>query len=112
MTQPPGFVDPNYPSHVCKLNKAIYGLKQAPQAWFTGLSTGLLQLGFVNSQADTSMFIWRTGKHLLVYVDDIIITGDNRENINYVISPFGKTVRRENFGSAELFSWYGSTTYG
>ncbi|KAF5199309.1 Retrovirus-related pol polyprotein from transposon tnt 1-94 [Thalictrum thalictroides] len=46
MTQPPGFIDPKYPHHVCRLHKAIYGLKQAPRAWFTRLSSFLLQCGF------------------------------------------------------------------
>jgi hypothetical protein len=46
MEQPQGFVDPNFPNHVCKLHKSIYGLKQVPRAWFTRLSHALLNLGF------------------------------------------------------------------
>jgi hypothetical protein len=77
MVQPPGFINPNCPQHVCKLQKAIYGLKQAPRAWFSRLSTKLLQLGFVGSKVDSSLFIYRTKDvtmYLLIYVDDIIIT--------------------------------------
>lgn len=77
MVQPPGFINPNCPQHVCKLQKAIYGLKQAPRAWFSRLSTKLLQLGFVGSKADSSLFIYRTKDvtmYLLIYMDDIIIT--------------------------------------
>lgn len=44
--QPPGFVDPAYPSHVCKLKKALYGLKQAPRAWYMELKSHLLAAGF------------------------------------------------------------------
>ena len=60
MVQPPGFLHPSFPNHVCKLQKAIYGLKQAPRAWFSRLSNKLLQIGFVGSKADTSLFIYRT----------------------------------------------------
>ena len=80
LSQPPGFVDLDNPSYLCKLNKAIYGLKQAPRAWYTELRQFLLSSGFHNSHADTSLFILKTGEHfiyLLVYVDDIIITGDS-----------------------------------
>jgi hypothetical protein len=76
MEQPPGFTHPSYPHHVCKLQKALYGLKQAPRAWFARLSGKLLQLGFLGSKADSSLFIYRTAvvtMYLLIYVDDIII---------------------------------------
>ena len=46
MTQPPGYVDPRFPQHVCKLQKSLYGLKQAARAWYTCLKTFLQGLGF------------------------------------------------------------------
>ena len=58
MKQPPGFEDRRYPGYVRKLNKAIYGLKQSPRAWYSRLSDRLQQLGFVPSRADTSLFIF------------------------------------------------------
>jgi hypothetical protein len=69
MAQPPGFIHSSYP-HVCKLQKAIYGLKQAPRTWFSRLSGKLLQLGFVGSKADSSLFFYRTAAvtmFLLIY---------------------------------------------
>jgi hypothetical protein len=77
MSQPVGFVYPQLPNAVCLLKKALYGLKQAPRAWFSRLSTRLLELGFIASKADTSLFVFISASvHLfaLVYVDDIIFT--------------------------------------
>jgi hypothetical protein len=78
MVQPPGFINPNYPQHVCKLHKALYGLKQAPCVWFSRLSETLIQLGFTASKADSSLFIYSSKAvtmYLLIYVNDIILTG-------------------------------------
>jgi hypothetical protein len=83
MEQPQGFVDLNYADHVCRLHKSIYGLKQAPRAWFTRLSQALVNLEFCGSQVDHSLFTYHLDLvhvFLLVYVDDIILTG-NHEGI-------------------------------
>ncbi|GMI68517.1 cysteine-rich RLK (RECEPTOR-like protein kinase) 8 [Hibiscus trionum] len=63
---------------VCKLNKSIYGLKQASRQWFHTFSSVVLKLGFVQSPSEHSLFVKGTGDDLvalLVYVDDIIIAG-------------------------------------
>lgn len=76
MEQPKAFVDSTYPHHVCRLHKALCGLKQAPRAWFQKLSQALLALGFTTSLVDTSLFmLHKPLVHLfvLVYVDDIIL---------------------------------------
>ena len=78
MEQPPGMADPHLPQHVCKLQRALYGLKQAPRAWFDRFSTFLLQYGFHCSLADPSLFIFHSDYGsliLLLYVDDILLTG-------------------------------------
>jgi hypothetical protein len=49
MKQPLGFVDPTHPSYLCRLDKAFYGLKQAPWAWYSHLSDKLQSLGFLPS---------------------------------------------------------------
>ncbi|KAJ0910565.1 putative RNA-directed DNA polymerase [Helianthus annuus] len=68
----------NHENKVCKLKKSLYGLKQAPRMWNEKLFNVLLELGFEQSKCDHSMFV-KTSKSvfiiLLVYVDDIIITG-------------------------------------
>jgi hypothetical protein len=80
MEQPPEMSDSQYPTHVCKLQRALYGLKQAPRAWFDRFSTFLLKYGFFCSLADPSLFI-SDADHgsliLLLYVDDILLTGSN-----------------------------------
>ena len=71
------FTHPQLPSHVCHLHKALYGLKEAPRAWFAHLTTRLLDFGFSSSKYDSSMFILRTPRptcYILIYVVDIIIT--------------------------------------
>ena len=76
MKQPPGFLDSKHSDYVCKLDKALYGLKQSPRAWFSRLSSKLIQLGFTASKADISLFIFNQDGiqiYILIYVDDIII---------------------------------------
>ncbi|GKB52792.1 putative ribonuclease H-like domain-containing protein [Tanacetum coccineum] len=73
--QPPGFVDPEFPEKVYKVEKALYGLHQAPRAWYETLSTYLLDNGFHRGQINKTFFIKRLKGDILlvqVYVDDII----------------------------------------
>lgn len=80
MSQPPRFLNKQFPSHVCKLNKAVYGLKQALQAWFTKLSNALLNWGFQLTRVNDSMFLHHSTNEvliLLIYVDDILVTDNN-----------------------------------
>jgi hypothetical protein len=106
MEQPQGFQDSLHPDYVCKLHKAIYGLKQAPRAWFQCLSTSLLELGFIASLVDTSLFIYHHGRvqiFLLVYVDDIIITGSDISVIHLLISKLQHQFPLKDLGSLSFF---------
>ena len=88
MDQPAGFVDSTKPTYVCKLHKALYGLKQAPRVWFAKLKSALIAWGFSNSVSDTSLFFTHKGGRplfLLVYVDDILITGEDSNAIQQLI---------------------------
>ncbi|GJT14676.1 retrovirus-related pol polyprotein from transposon TNT 1-94 [Tanacetum coccineum] len=75
VSQPPGFIDPKYPKKVYKVVKALYGLHQAPRAWYATLSTFLLKHGYRRGTIDKTLFI-KKDKHdiilVQVYVDDII----------------------------------------
>ena len=89
MVQPLGYVDLAHPTHVCKLLKSLYGLKQAPRAWFERFSTELLHLGFQASLSNSSLFIFGQGSlvvYLLVYVDDIVMTGNNPQFLSSLIA--------------------------
>jgi len=89
MSQPPGFTHPQFPDHVCRLQKALYGLKQAPRAWFSRLSSKLIEFGFVPSQSDSSLFIYKSATfitYILIYVDDIIITSSKPEAITELLN--------------------------
>ncbi|KAI3718574.1 hypothetical protein L6452_19451 [Arctium lappa] len=73
--QPPGFENPSYPDRVYKLKKSLYGLHQAPRAWYDTLSSYLLENGFERGVIDKTLFIKRKKKDILlvqIYVDDII----------------------------------------
>lgn len=106
MEQPPGFVSSHYPNHVCKLSKALYGLKQAPRAWFQRLSTFLLTYGFTCSRADTSLFVLRKDGHimyLLVYVDDLILTGNDESIITTFVSHLNREFAIKDLGALNYF---------
>ena len=84
MIQPMGFHNQDHPEHVCKLRKALYGLKQAPRAWYGKIAEFLTQSGYSVTPADSSLFVKANGGRLaivLVYVDDLIITGDDEAEI-------------------------------
>ncbi|GKC47386.1 putative ribonuclease H-like domain-containing protein, partial [Tanacetum coccineum] len=81
--QPPGFEDPDFPDRVYKVENALYGLHQAPRAWYETLSTYLLDNGFQRGKIDQTLFIKRDKSDILlvqVYVDDIIF-GSTRKKM-------------------------------
>ncbi|GJY00907.1 putative ribonuclease H-like domain-containing protein, partial [Tanacetum coccineum] len=81
--QPLGFVDPEFPEKVYKIEKALYGLYQAPKAWYETISTYLLDNGFHRGKIDKTLFIKRLKGDILlvqVYVDDIIF-GLNKKSL-------------------------------
>jgi hypothetical protein len=106
MNQPPGYEDPKFPNHVCRLDKAIYGLKQAPQAWYSRLSTKLVQLGFETSKADTSLFIYKKGSttiYLLIYVDDIVVASSSNEANEAMLADLKQEFALKDLGPLHYF---------
>ena len=106
MNQPPGFVDSALPSHVCRLHKSLYGLKQALQAWYTRLNDFLLSIGFCAFKVDTSLFIFSVGAdicYLLVYVDDILLSGSNSFLLQRFIQLLSSEFKLCDLGSVRYF---------
>ncbi|KAJ4702464.1 Retrovirus-related Pol polyprotein from transposon TNT 1-94 [Melia azedarach] len=104
--QPQGFVDSQYPSHVCQLHKAIYGLRQAPRAWYNELRSFLLGYGFINSKSDTSLFIYTSGTcimYLLVYVDDILLTGNHNSMLRTFTTRLSNRFSLKDLGKLNYF---------
>ncbi|GKA37785.1 retrovirus-related pol polyprotein from transposon TNT 1-94, partial [Tanacetum coccineum] len=82
VTQPPGFKDPDHPDKVYKVVKALYGLHQAPRAWYETLANYLLSNGFKRGKIDQTLFIKKQKGDILlvhVYVDNIIFGSTNKE---------------------------------
>ncbi|KAH9764120.1 retrovirus-related pol polyprotein from transposon RE1 [Citrus sinensis] len=106
MPQPEGFEDKNRPSYICKLEKALYGLRQAPRAWFDKLKGALSCWGFKNSKSDTSLFFRRIESKIvimLIYVDDIIITGSDSQGIEEVIKDLNTSFALKDLGNLNFF---------
>lgn len=106
LKQPQGYVSPQFPNHACQLHKALYGLKQAPRAWYDMLSKSLVKQGFQNSLADSSLFVLSHQSDLvyvLVYVDDILITGNNSQLVDHIIKGLGSDFALKDLGVLHYF---------
>jgi len=106
MKLPPGFEEKNI-DLVYKLNKSLYGLKQSPRAWFTRFRNTMKKLGYTQSQADHTLFVKRStsGKRaiLIVYVDDIVITGDDTQEIGHLKSCLHTEFKVKDLGQLKYF---------
>ncbi|KAI0493312.1 hypothetical protein KFK09_027589 [Dendrobium nobile] len=106
MKQPPGFQDSTYPHYVCKLKKALYGLKQSSREWYATLSNHLIKLGFKISNSDPSLLTYKSGNtrlYILIYVDDILLTGNSQSEINNLLSNLHSAFQMRNLGSLNQF---------
>ncbi|KAK6145658.1 hypothetical protein DH2020_022478 [Rehmannia glutinosa] len=99
MIPPPGV--PHNQGEVCKLKKALYGIKQAPRAWFEKFSVVLTSLGFSSSNHDSALFFMRTCAGIILlflYVDDMIITGDDVDGIALLKSELASSFEMKDLG--------------
>ena len=83
MEQPPGFIGQGESGLVCKLHCSLYGLKQSPRVWFSRFSSVVQEFGMIQSAVDHSVFYHHSSTrkciYLIVYVDDIVITGTDQD---------------------------------
>lgn len=106
MKQPYSFVDPKFPTQVCRLIRSIYGMRQAPRAWFDRLKKYLVDWGFTRSPFDHSLFIYKMKTHLLlvlVYVDDILVTGGDSDLISKLIVDLDMEFSLKTLGEVSYF---------
>ena len=106
LTQPEGFIDENKMDYVCKLKKAIYGLKQAPKCWNSSLDSYLKQLNFHQSDSDPCIYICITDNVLCiiaVYVDDIIIACKSLDLLRKIKSSLSSRYKMKDLGSLHYF---------
>ena len=87
----------------------MHGLKQAPRAWFEKLKGALLARSFKNSVSDTSLFFAHKSNRpnfLLVYVDDILISGENSDYIQWLVKDFNIQFALKNLSPISYFSGF------
>ena len=76
---PEDFVIHGKDSHVCKLKKYMYGLKQDPWSWYVRIDNYLHKLGFLKSDADSNLYFKLVeNQPLILYVDDIFLTREEK----------------------------------
>ena len=105
MEIPQGFVAPQAGT-VCKLKKALYGLKQSPTVWFGRFSLATKRRGYKQSNADHTLFLkHRVGMVtvLIIYVDDMIITGNDKEEITKLQEYLAAEFEMKNLGGLKYF---------
>jgi len=104
--QPLWYIDASHPNHVCCLKKAICGLKQAPRALFHHFSNFLITIGFNCSKTDYSLFVHSSDNdiiYLLLYMDDIVIIGNNVSLIDNFINKLWQEFSIKDLGNFNYF---------
>jgi hypothetical protein len=106
MHQPLGYEDKTLPNYICKLDKSLYGLKQATRAWYARLSAKLLQLGFMVSKSDNSLFYLQNDDvtmFMLMYVDDIIVTSSKPHAVTTLLKKLSDDFALKDLGDLHCF---------
>lgn len=106
MDIPLGYTTSSKTNVVCKLQRALYGLKQSPRAWFGRFSLAMKKYGFQQSNGDHTLFLkHQSGKvtALIIYVDDMIITGDDFEEISRLQEQLAAEFEMKNLGGLKYF---------
>ena len=107
MDIPPGYDNPTFTGKVCRLKKALYGLKQSPRAWFGRFNQTIKSLGYRQCNGENTLFSKRSSPVLLtllvVYVDDIIITGSDSKEIKEQEQCLAQTFQVKQLGPLKYF---------
>jgi hypothetical protein len=106
MEVPPGYSKPEMVGKVCRLKKSLYGLKQSPRAWFDRFRRALCAMGYKQCNGDHTIFYKHSGRKitmLAVYVDDIIITGDDKAKIKCLKGNLSREFEVKDLGQLKYF---------
>eukprot|EP00253_Pinus_taeda_P006877 PITA_06877 len=107
MSQPEGFAVKGHEHKVCKLVNYLYDLKQAQRAWYEKLTEHLLKLNFNHFYLDdVTLFVKKVGKivvYLVVYVDDLLMTGNNERYIASIKKELGKSFEMTDLGYVHYY---------
>jgi hypothetical protein len=104
--QPAGFVDPERPDAVCLLSRSLYGLRQAPRAWFTRFMEYATSIGFKQSRSDSSLFTMHTAvgtAFLLLYVDDMVLSASSHGLMHDIITRLRSAFPIKDMGPLQFF---------
>ncbi|GKC56028.1 retrotransposon protein, putative, ty1-copia subclass [Tanacetum coccineum] len=103
MVQPEGFVDPKHPNKVCKLQRSIYELKQASRSWNKRFDKEIKKVGFTQNPDEPCVYVKASGSNvafLVLFVDDILIMGNNVTMLQDVKSCLCKCFSMKDLGEA------------
>ncbi|GKE67560.1 retrotransposon protein, putative, ty1-copia subclass, partial [Tanacetum coccineum] len=103
MAQPEGFENEKYPKRVCKLQKAIYGIKQASRSWNLYFHEKVTQSGFSRSKDESCVYVKVSGSvvvFLVLYVDDILLIGNDIPTLQSVKDSLRKCFAMKDLGDA------------
>nr|CAD1831090.1 unnamed protein product [Ananas comosus var. bracteatus] len=107
MEIPPGLESKYNVNKVCRLKKSLYGLKQSPRAWFERFMKALQRYGYTQCQSDHTLFIKHSSDMklaiIIVYVDDIILTGDHEEELCKIKQCLAKEFEIKDIGNLKFF---------
>ena len=104
--QPENFENLNFPDHVCRLHKSLYGLKQSPRCWNLSIHNFLTEIGLCQSMSDPCIYSGIFGDNfvlLAVYVDDIILACKNETCLDELISVLQARYKIKMIGNLENF---------
>jgi histone deacetylase 1/2 len=105
--QPVGFIDPARPHAVCLLDRSLYGLCQAPRAWFNSFTDFVKTIGFVQTRSDSSLFLLRDSSdvivYLLLYVDDMVLAAATPSLLRNLVSKLQSAFAVKDMGPLAYF---------
>ena len=100
MDQPEGFL--SNPPLVCRLKKSLYGIKQAPRAWYAKIDSFFLSLNFVRCKSDPNVYLKLINGSLMIivlYFDDLLITGSSKDEISSLKGAMNQAFSMTDLGS-------------